>query len=428
MTTHVDALVIGLGVAGQDVAHRLRSGGLSVVAVERRLIGGECPNWACVPTKMMVRAGNALAEAHRVNRLAGRATTDPDWSPVARRISEATHGWDDATLDKELTAAGIRVVRGAARVTGPGAVRVDREDFTVERAIVLATGTEPAVPEIDGLAGVPYWTNRDVAELTAPPESVVILGGGPVGVEFAQILRRFGAVVTLVEMAERLVAAEDEESSAFLRSVLESDGVEVRTGVRATRVRHDGDFRVTLDDGATMTGAHLLVATGRRPNLPGLGFDEIEVDDRLRVSDGIWAIGDITGKGPFTHVATYQAKIAAADILGRPHRPADYRAVPRCVFVDPEFGAVGLTREQARERGIRIRTGRAEIPESARGFIHHVGNEGFVRLIADADRDILVGATSAGPAGGEVLGLLTLAVSAQVPLDELRDMIYAYPT
>ncbi|GAA2359033.1 pyridine nucleotide-disulfide oxidoreductase [Catellatospora methionotrophica] len=442
MGEQVDAVVIGLGVAGQDVAHRLRDGGLTVVGVEEHLLGGECHNWACVPTKMMVRAGNVLAEAHRVPQLAGTATVTPDWSLVARRIrDEATHDWNDAEIAEELTDAGVRLVRGSARLAGPGKVVVDRasggtEEFSA-RAVVLATGTRPAVPDIDGLAGTPYWTNRDVAELTEVPRSVTVLGGGPVGLEFAQVLRRFGAEVTVVEAEDRLLGREDPEVSAFAEDVLAGDGVRVVTGVKAERVEYGGGFVVRLADGQSVTSQRLLVATGREANLRELGLDTIgldpqakslDADDRLRVADGVWAVGDITDRGQFTHVGTYQGRIAAADVLGQDGDRADYRAVPRCVFVDPEIGAVGLTRAQAEEQRLRVRIGRACIPESARGFLHHAGNAGFITLLADADRDVLVGAVSAGPAGGEVLGLLTLAVHARTPLPVLRNMIYAYPT
>ena len=438
MEHEVDAVVIGLGIGGLMIAHRLRDAGLTVIGIERRLIGGECHNWACLPTKMMVRAGNALAEASRVPELAGRSTVTSDWAPVAERISsEVTHDWNDAAAHEKLTSAGIRVLRGQATLDGPGRVRVGDDVIAVGRAVVIATGTEPAIPEIEGLDATPYWTNREVAELSAVPSSMIILGGGPVGCELAQVLRRFGVGVTLIESASRLLPSEDPESSAFVSDVLTTDGIDVRTQTHVTRVRHGtSGFTVTADD-VTLTAERLLIASGRRMNLPDLGLDTIgidpnthalPVDDGLKVTDGVWAVGDVTGQGPFTHVATYQARIAAADILGEAHPAADYHAVPRCVFIDPEFSAVGLTADQARERGIRLRTGHAWIPTSARGYIHHVGNQGFITLYADADRDVLVGAVSAGPSGGEVLGLLTLAVQGEVPLDTLRYMIYAYPT
>ncbi|WP_155370685.1 dihydrolipoyl dehydrogenase family protein [Catellatospora vulcania] len=443
MDEQVDAVVVGSGVAGMAVAHRLRDAGLSVLAVEQGLIGGECANWACVPTKMMVRAGDALAEARRVPELAGSSAVEADWAVVARRIrDQATHCWDDSRKAAELTGKGIRLVRGTGRLQEGGRVLVtgDRGQTRsfAARATVLATGTSPAVPDIDGLAGTPYWTNRDAAELTEVPRSVTVLGGGPVGLEFAQILRRFGADVTIIEAADRLVDREDPEVSAFAERTLVAECVRVLTGARVDRVEHrDAGFTVTLNDGGTVASQRLLIATGRAANLTDLGLDAIgldpraetvDVDGRLRAAPGVWAVGDITGHGQFTHVGTYQARIAAADILGLAVEPADYRAVPRCVFVDPEIGAVGLTQAQAAEQGVRVRIGRADIAESARGFIHHVGNEGFITLIADADRDVLVGAVSAGPAGGEVLGLLTLAIHAGTPLSVLNSMIYAYPT
>jgi pyruvate/2-oxoglutarate dehydrogenase complex dihydrolipoamide dehydrogenase (E3) component len=307
------------------------------------------------------------------------------------------------------------------------------------RGILLNPGTEPAVPPVDGLAGTPYWTNREAIEATEVPGSLVVLGGGPVGVELAQVFARFGARVTVLEGSRHLVPAEEPEACELLQDVFARDGIDVRCGATAEAVRHDGGrFAVTLADGAGQVSADaLLVATGRRTDLAGLGVgvlgvDEtgrtIPVDDHLRVAPGVWAIGDVTGHGAFTHMSMYQANIAIAGILGEPAPPAEYHAVPRVTFTDPEIGSVGLTEAQAREQGITVRTGLAKVPESARGWIHKVGNDGFIKLVADADRGILAGATSVGPAGGEVLSLLTLAVHARVPVRRLREMIYAYPT
>jgi pyruvate/2-oxoglutarate dehydrogenase complex dihydrolipoamide dehydrogenase (E3) component len=441
-TEEVDVVVMGLGIAGEELVGDLLDGGATVVGVERELVGGECNNWGCVPTKMMVRAGNVLAEARRVDVIAGRSQVQPDWAPVARRVrEEATAGWTDDATVKDFVEGGMRFVRGHARLTGPGAVRVSTadgvRDFVATRAVVLATGTEPTVPPIDGLAGTPFWTNRDIAQLTTVPASIIVLGAGAVGLELAQILARFGAEVTVIEAADRVLSNEDPEASAIAQAALEADGITIRTQLSATRVSYDDGFRVELSDGATARAERLLVAVGRTPNLGDIGLETIgldpaastvEVDDRLRAGDGLWAIGDITGKGEFTHVGTYQARIAALDILGRPTPGADYRAVPRVVYTDPEIGAVGLTEEQASHRGIRVRIGTQQVAKSARGWMHQAGNEGLLKLIADADRDILVGALSAGPVGGEVLAMLTVAVRAQVPLSMLRDMIYAYPT
>jgi pyruvate/2-oxoglutarate dehydrogenase complex dihydrolipoamide dehydrogenase (E3) component len=437
----VEAIVLGLGPGGEEVAGTLAGSGLAVVGIDQRLVGGECPYYGCVPTKMMVRAAGALAEARRVPGLAGSATVAPDWAPVARRIrDEATDDWDDAAAVKRFEDKGGRFVRGHGRIVGPRTVEVDGRRFEATRALVVATGTEPVVPPVEGLAGTPYWTNRDAVEATAVPASLVVLGGGAIGVELAQVFARFGAGVTVVEAMDRLVAAEEPEAGAVLAARFAAEGIAVRTGVGATRVDHDGErFTLTLADGSTVAGERLLVAVGRRSDLDGLGAAALDidrperarslpVDDHLRVADGVWAVGDVTGHGAFTHVSMYQARIAAADILGQPHEPADYRALPRVTFTDPEIGSVGRTEAQAREAGITVATGMIDGSGSARGWIHGPGNDGLIKLVADRDRGVLVGATSMGPAGGEVLGLLALAVHAEVPLDRLRTMIYAYPT
>jgi pyruvate/2-oxoglutarate dehydrogenase complex dihydrolipoamide dehydrogenase (E3) component len=252
------------------------------------------------------------------------------------------------------------------------------------------------------------------------------------------VFARFGVEVTIFETADRLLAPEDPESSALLAMVFEREGIAVRTSANVTAVHHDGhQFTVTFESGEPLVAEKLLVAAGRRPdlhalNLASIGVDEtahaIPVDDHLRVTEGVWAVGDATGKGPFTHVSMYQAAIVIDDILGRPVTAADYRALPRVTFTDPEIGSVGLSEAAARDQGINVRVGRAQIPRSTRGWIHKAGNDGFLKLVGDADRGVLVGATSAGPVGGEVLGLLTLAVHAEVPLTRLQQMIYAYPT
>ncbi|MEC3956506.1 NAD(P)/FAD-dependent oxidoreductase [Nocardia sp. CDC153] len=436
----VDVVVIGMGPGGEDAGARLARGGLSVVGVEGRLVGGECPYYACVPTKMMVRAAGALAEARRVDRLAGSATVRADWGPVAARIrDEATDNWDDAAAVERFEKAGGTFVRGWGKVTAPGEVTVQTANgdrvFRARRGILLNPGTAPAVPPLDGLAGTPYWTNRDTVPTTEVPESLIVLGGGPVGVEFAQIFARFGTRVTVV--ARRLLPKDEPEAGELLARVFADEGIEVR-GVRGTAVRHDGrEFTLELDNGESVRAERLLVAAGRRTDLAALGIgavglDEdaksIPVDNRLRAADGVWAIGDVTGAGAFTHVSMYQARIAANDILGEGSEVARYRAVPRVTFTDPEVGAVGMTEEEARAAGLQVRTGCTEVPASTRGWIHKVGNDGFIKLVEDADRGVLVGATSVGPQGGEVLSALAVAVHAEVPTATLREMILAYPT
>jgi len=306
------------------------------------------------------------------------------------------------------------------------------------RAIIINTGTYPFVPPIEGLAGTPYWTNREAIEATEVPGSLVVLGGGTIGAELSQVFARFGARVTVIEGSGRLLLPEEPEAGALLAEVFGREGIEVRTGTRAQAVHHDGTaFTLALSDGTEVTGNALLVAAGRRTDLPGIGVgvvgvDEsahtIPVDDHLRVAPGVWAIGDITGHGAFTHMSMYQADIVINDILGRDGYRAEYHAVPRVTFTDPEIGAVGLTERQAREAGLTVRTSVSQVPQSARGWIHKAGNDGFIKLVEDCGRGVLAGATSAGPWGGEVLGALAVAVHAAVPVRRLREMIYAYPT
>lgn len=437
-----DVVVIGMGPGGEAAATRLARSGLSVVGVEGRLVGGECPYYGCVPTKMMIRAANSLAEASRVSMLAGSATIQPDWKPVAARIrAEATDTWDDTVAVNRFEDAGGRFVRGWGRITAPAHVTVDTSErpraFRATIGIVLNPGTTPTIPPIPGLAGTPFWTNREAVAITETPESLIVLGGGPVASEFAQVFARFGTSVTML-VRSRLLSHDEPEAGQLLEDVFTDEGITVDTGARPVRVEHDGRlFSVHLDDGVTRHGHQLLVATGRRCDLAGLGVGAIGLDDRaatitvddhMRAAAGVWAIGDVTGRGAFTHMSMYQARIAASDILGEQTNPADYRAVPRVTFTDPEVGSVGLTESAAVAEGLSVRTAQTPIPSSSRGWIHKAGNEGFIKLIEDTDRGVLIGATSVGPAGGEVLGALSVAVHARVPVNTLRDMIFAYPT
>lgn len=439
----VDVVVIGMGPGGEYVAGKLAEAGLDVVGVDARLVGGECPYWACVPTKMIIRAAGALAEARRVRDLGGSAQVQPDWAPVARRIRvEATDSWDDRVAVERFEGQGGRFVRGFATLTAPGEVKVATDGgeqlFRARKGIVLNPGTEPAVPPIEGLAGTPFWTNREAVAVTEVPVSLVVLGGGPVGLEFAQGFSRFGAKVTVVESLPRLLPAGEPEASEVIAEVFEAEGITVKTGASATRVRHDGDgFTVELDGGQSVSGQELLIATGRRTDLAALGvgavgLDEsakgITVDERMRAADKVWAVGDVTGSGAFTHVSMYQARIAVDDILDGDGETADYRALPAVTFTDPEAAQVGLTEAAARELGLPVAVAISRVPSSARGWIHKAGNEGLIKLVCDASRNVLVGATVVAPAGGEVMAALAVAVHAEVPLNRLRTMIYAYPT
>ncbi len=437
MTTNsCDVVVIGLGPGGEATATKLAEAGLSVVGVDERLVGGECPYYGCVPSKMMIRASDALAEAGRIAGLAGAAEVHPDWGPVATRIrDEATDDWDDQVAVDRLEKAGVRFVRGHGRLTGPRTVEVDGETFEASRGVVLNPGTSPAVPPIDGLADTPYWTNREVTQIESVPGSLVVIGGGAIGAELAQSLSRFGTRVTLLEVAERILSPEEPEASRLMADVFAGEGIQVLTGVSIDSVSYeDGRFRVDVD-GQTLDAEKLLVAAGRRPNLADLGLEtvgldpagrSVETDEHMRAGEGLWAIGDVTGKGAFTHMSMYQSALCVRDLLGEDGPTADYRAVPRVTFTDPEVGSVGMTEAQARDEGLNVRIGQIDLSTSSRGWIARA--QGLVKLVEDADRGVLVGATAVGPSGGEMLSMLTTAIHAEVPTETLRSMIYAYPT
>jgi pyruvate/2-oxoglutarate dehydrogenase complex dihydrolipoamide dehydrogenase (E3) component len=439
MVEQLDLIVIGMGVGGEEVAGRAAEAGMRVLGVERKLVGGECPYWGCIPSKMMVRAANALAETGRVNALAGRASAEPSWAPVAARVREATANWDDQVAVERFEGKGGRFRRGQARIVGQRAVEVDGERFEATHGIVIATGGEPASPPVDGLAEVDPWTNREAIEATELPRSMVVLGAGPIGLELAQAFHRFGTEVTLIEVAEHALPADEPENGEAMREVLEDEGMTLRTSVSAKSVRRGGArVVVELSDGSRVEGERLLVATGRRSDLRSLGVDAagldpdapaVEVDEHLRAAPGVWAVGDVTGHGAFTHLAVYQGRIAAADVLGRDHQPADYSAVPRVTFTDPEVASVGLTEAKARELGHQVRTGVATTASSARGWIHGPGaRHGVIKLVAEAGQGVLLGGSVMGPSAGEIAGLLVLAIRQRVPVATLRELIYPYPT
>ncbi len=436
-----DVVVVGLGPGGEALAARLAKAGLDVVAVEAELVGGECPYWGCIPSKMFIRAANALAEARRIDGLAGHAEVTPDFAPVARRIrEEATDDWNDAVAADRLADAGIRLVRGHGRLAGERTVEVTTSDgverIVASRGVVLNTGTTATVPPIDGLAGTPFWTNREALKATEAPESLAVIGGGAIGLELAQAFSRFGTAVVVLEVAPRILGPEEPEASELLAEVLQAEGLGVHSGISIDGVAHDGDrFHVTCGD-QTFEVEQLLVAAGRTSRIGDIGLDTVgvdasgrflEVDDDQQVADGLWAIGDMVGRGAFTHVAMYQSERAARAILGEPQEPYD-TSLPRVTFTDPEVGGVGLTEQQARDRGLSVQVKTSSVASSSRGFVHGPGNEGLIKLVVDTDRDVLVGATSVGPTGGETLSGLAVAVRAEVPLSTLRNSIYAYPT
>lgn len=436
-----DVIVVGLGPGGEFAANKMARGGASVLAIDKHLVGGECPYYGCIPSKLMMRAATAVAEAAQVPGIAGPCQVDPQWAPVAARIAELTRDWDDQVPVDRLEESGATVVHGTARLVGERTVEVDGRRFTATQGVLLATGTTPGVPPIEGLAGTPYWTNRDIVKVTALPASLVVVGGGPIGCEFAQAMVRFGVEVTLVEAADRILVKEEPEVSALMADVLGRDGMRVLTGAEIASVSHDGTGFTVAVDGEQITAERLLVAAGRDTGLPDLGLDSVgldpdgkflDTDGMMRVQGpdgevpGLWAVGDVVGQGLFTHTAKYQAAIVTRQVLGHETAEADYRAVPRVTFTYPEVGAVGMTEAEAREAGLEVRTGSVDLPDSTRGNLHGDGNDGLVKLVAEGDR--LLGATSVGPMGGEVLAMLTTAIHGRVPVSTLRTMIYAYPT
>jgi pyruvate/2-oxoglutarate dehydrogenase complex dihydrolipoamide dehydrogenase (E3) component len=440
---HVDVVVVGMGPGGEDVAGQLAVAGLQVVGIEDHLVGGECPYYGCIPSKMIIRAADLLEEARRVNVMAGSATVTPDYTIVADRIrNEATDNWDDTVAVDRFVGKGGTFVRGRGVLDGPGRVKVGEDVYVARRGVVLATGTSPALPTIPGLVEAKPWTNREVFKIRTNPASLIVLGGGAIGLELAQAMSRFGTKVTVVEVADRILAPEEPESSELLAAVLRAEGIAVRAGVGVASVsRSEGRVTVALADGTSVSADEILVAAGRTPNLRGIGLDTVGLDENVRPSivtdehlrvlgsDRLWAVGDIAGRGSFTHMAVYEAAIAVDDILQvASPRLAESHAVSRVTFTEPEVGSVGMTEAQARAAGINVQVGLADSSTSSRGWLHGEGNAGLMKLVIDADRGVLVGATSVGPRGGEVLSMLNLAVHARVQVAQLRTMIYAYPT
>lgn len=439
MNHEVDVVVLGLGTSGEDLALQLLDAGLEVAGVEAQLLGGECPYWACIPSKVMIRAGNLLHEARLANGVAGVVDVQPDWSLVAARIRDnVTGGWDDSYAVARFEGKGGLFARGWGRLSGPKSVTVNGDTFTGRKGVVIATGSKPFIPPIPGLDEVDYWTTHEAIAADPLPESLVILGGGAVGCELGQLFARFGCKVTIVEGGARLLSREEPEASEVVAAAFASEGIEVVVGEHAGSVSEGPDgVAVITERGRAIIGSRLLIATGRAVDLSTLGLDEvgldgtarsIEVDDRMRAADGIWAMGDITGKPMFTHVGVYESTIIADDILGRNPATPDFDAIPRVTFTDPEVAAVGLTESMARESGLDVGIALKQVPATYRGWIHTVGNAGIIKLVVDRKRGVLVGATVVGPSAGEVLGLLTLAVHEETPLKRLRSMIYAFPT
>ena len=432
MSERFDAIVVGAGPAGEVAASRLPKLGLRTALVERELVGGECAYWACIPSKTLLRPPEVRFEAQRT---AGTAAPQQSWRDVAAYRDYMVRHLDDRNQVDGYERDGVSVYKSEARFTGPGCVEVDGARLESER-IIVATGSDPGVPDIPGLREAGYWTNREATNLHEIPDSVVILGGGPVGIELAQFLRRFGAAVTIVQRPARLLPREDPAVGELIGERLREDGIEVRLGARAVAVERRAARRVVrLADGGAVAGDELLVATGRRPRVDGLDALGVQVsargvaiDERCRAADGVWATGDVTGVMPFTHVGMYQARVVVDDIADKP-RAADYGAIPRVVFSDPEIAAVGLTERHAREQGIRVATARVNLPEAiARPWTYEKDPRGELGLVADTRRGTLVGAWAVAPLAGEWIHYAALAIKTGTPLGVLRDTVAQFPT
>lgn len=432
-------IVLGMGTSGEDAALRLAGAGLDVVGIEPRLIGGECPFWACIPSKFMIGSARLVKDARRADGLVGRVQVQPDWDTVASRIrSQITGSWDDSAGVERFEAKGGRFIRGHGVITAPGTVKVNGLTVVGRRGVLMATGSKPIIPPIPGLSEVDFWTNHEAIEVEELPDSLAILGGGPVGCELGQVFARFGVDVTFIEGEDRLLSHEEPEASELVAQALTEDGAELLLGVRAESVSsQDGSTVVRLEDGTTVAGERLLVATGRRADADALGVAMagattsqgfVDVDGLMRAGDRLWAIGDMTGEALLTQVAEYQGMIAVEDILGGNPRPADYRAIPRATFTDPEVGSVGLTEAEARSAGHDVTVRAKDVQATFRGWVNASPLSGLIKLVADESNDRLLGGTVVGPRATEVLGFLALAVQERTPLQNLVNMIYAFPT
>jgi pyruvate/2-oxoglutarate dehydrogenase complex dihydrolipoamide dehydrogenase (E3) component len=442
---HFDVVVLGAGSAGEWIAGGVADAGGSVALVEALRVGGECPYVACIPSKAMLRSALARTQARRIVDLAGASAPIPlDADELAYRAAtdrrdRLSSGRDDTGAAESITRRGVTLVRGRGRVTGPGVVDAGGRQLGY-RDLIVATGSRPVIPPIEGLDRIPAWTSDQALSAAERPAAVIVLGGGAVGCELAQAYAGFGVKVTLVEAASQLVSGEDAAIGAELATVLRGGGVDVRLGTAVTAVAATagGRARVRLEDGQAIEAERVVLAVGRVPATGGLGLDTLGItpDDaggmavdaqcRAEGQAHVWAAGDVTGIAPYTHGANYQARVVTENLLGG-SRVADYRAIPRIVYTHPPMACVGMTAEQARAAGIDVITATMDLSELARTNTDGEAG-GLLILVADRRQAVLIGAAAVGPGADDWISEATVAIHARVPLRELADIVHPFPT